>query len=121
MHSTNNALIAHAERLLKSERQQFLQRHPTSVRLAEEARKHFLYGVPMHWMNDWGTPTPLFVREARGAHFTCAAHHKKRNGKTGESQRKTGHNRHQDGHACIHQHREYQASMVGKPAHEVLQ
>lgn len=72
MHSTNNALIAHAERLLKSERQQFLQRHPTSVRLAEEARKHFLYGVPMHWMNDWGTPTPLFVREARGAHFTCA-------------------------------------------------
>jgi glutamate-1-semialdehyde 2,1-aminomutase len=26
----------------------------------------------MHWMNDWGTPCPLFVRQAQGAHFTCA-------------------------------------------------
>lgn len=72
MHSTNNTLIANAERLLISERQRYLQLHPTSARLAEEARQHYLYGVPMHWMNDWGTPTPLFVREARGAHFTCA-------------------------------------------------
>ena len=72
MHSTNDSLISNAERLLKSERQRYLQLHPTSARLADEARKHFLYGVPMHWMNDWGTPTPLFVREARGAHFTCA-------------------------------------------------
>lgn len=72
MHSTNDSLISNAERLLKSERQRYLQLHPTSARLADEARKHFLYGVPMHWMNDWGTPTPLFVREARGAHFTCS-------------------------------------------------
>ena len=72
MHSTNDSLISNAKRLLKSERQRYLQLHPTSARLADEARKHFLYGVPMHWMNDWGTPTPLFVREARGAHFTCA-------------------------------------------------
>jgi glutamate-1-semialdehyde 2,1-aminomutase len=72
MHSINDSLISNAEHLLKSERQRYLQLHPTSVRLADEARKHFLYGVPMHWMNDWGTPTPLFVQEARGAHFTCA-------------------------------------------------
>ena len=26
----------------------------------------------MHWMNDWGTPSPLFVTSANGAHFTCA-------------------------------------------------
>ena len=26
----------------------------------------------MHWMNDWGTPAPLFVRQAHGAHFICA-------------------------------------------------
>ena len=72
MHTINDSLIANAASLLKSERQRYLQLHPASARLADEARKHFLYGVPMHWMNDWGTPTPLFVREARGAHFTCA-------------------------------------------------
>jgi glutamate-1-semialdehyde 2,1-aminomutase len=29
----------------------------------------------MHWMNDWGTPTPMFVREAVGARLTCADGH----------------------------------------------
>jgi glutamate-1-semialdehyde 2,1-aminomutase len=29
----------------------------------------------MHWMADWPTPFPLFVREARGAHFTDADGH----------------------------------------------
>lgn len=72
MHSTNDSLISSATRLLKSERERYRELHPTSARLADESRQHFLYGVPMHWMNDWGTPTPLFVQEARGAHFTCA-------------------------------------------------
>jgi len=72
MHTTNDSLNTNAARMLESERQRYLQLHPTSARLAENARQHFLYGVPMHWMNDWGTPTPLFVRDARGAHFTCA-------------------------------------------------
>lgn len=72
MHTTNDSLNTNAARLLESECRRYLQLHPTSARLAENARQHFLYGVPMHWMNDWGTPTPLFVRDARGAHFTCA-------------------------------------------------
>ena len=46
--------------------------HPRSIELSKLAQQHFLYGVPMHWMNDWGTPVPLFVEAANGAHFTCA-------------------------------------------------
>lgn len=72
MHTTNNLLGTNAAHMLESERQHYLQLHPASAKLAENACQHFLYGVPMHWMNDWGTPTPLFVRSARGAHFTCA-------------------------------------------------
>ena len=26
----------------------------------------------MQWMNDLGTPVPLFINQAQGAHFTCA-------------------------------------------------
>ncbi|NOS97819.1 MAG: aspartate aminotransferase family protein [Methylotenera sp.] len=64
---TNNA-----ERLLITERERYLQLHPRSIALSKQASQHFLYGVPMHWMNDWGTPVPLFISQAQGAHFTCA-------------------------------------------------
>ena len=61
-----------SKQLLLKERERFIALHPTSHLFAKQAAKHFLYGVPMHWMNDWGTPTPLFVESAAGAHFTCA-------------------------------------------------
>jgi glutamate-1-semialdehyde 2,1-aminomutase len=48
------------------EREAFGRRHPESQRLAQLSAGHWLDGVPMHWMRDWGTPHPLFVREARG-------------------------------------------------------
>ena len=66
--------------MISPERLDFLQRrevdtfiaaHPRSRALAEETRHHFLYGVPLHWMNDWATPVPLFVEQAQGARFTC--------------------------------------------------
>lgn len=69
---TPDLLTANAETILAAERQRYRELHPESARLAARANLHFLYGVPLHWMNDWGTPAPLFVREARGAHFTCA-------------------------------------------------
>jgi len=53
----------------------FRERHPRCAELARAGAGHFLYGVPMHWMNDWGTPTPMFVREAAGARLTCADGH----------------------------------------------
>lgn len=56
-----------AEAMSAAERAEFAARHPASRRLAEEAGKHFPGGVPLHWMLDWETPFPLFVREARGS------------------------------------------------------
>jgi glutamate-1-semialdehyde 2,1-aminomutase len=57
------------------ELQRFAQRHPRCAELARTGGRHFLYGVPMHWMNDWGTPNPVFVREASGAQLVCADGH----------------------------------------------
>ncbi|MGB7817046.1 MAG: aspartate aminotransferase family protein [Methylotenera sp.] len=65
-------LVHKAQKIIETERQHYLQLHPHSVALSTRASEHFLYGVPMHWMNDWGTPVPLFVEKAQGAHFTCA-------------------------------------------------
>jgi len=50
----------------------FTQRNVQSKRLAEGAAKHWLRGVPMHWMVDWGTPFPLFVAKASGVDVTDA-------------------------------------------------
>jgi glutamate-1-semialdehyde 2,1-aminomutase len=65
-------LVINAQKMIESERKRYLQLHAKSIKLSESAQQHFLYGVPMHWMNDWGTPVPLFVEAANGAHFTCA-------------------------------------------------
>jgi glutamate-1-semialdehyde 2,1-aminomutase len=65
-------VINNAEKMIHAEREQFIQLHPQSLALSQRANQHFLYGVPMHWMNDWGTPAPLFIAHASGNHFTCA-------------------------------------------------
>ena len=65
-------LTNNAQQIIAAERERYLALHPTSLALSKRANAHFLYGVPMHWMNDWGTPVPLFVESASGAHFTCA-------------------------------------------------
>jgi glutamate-1-semialdehyde 2,1-aminomutase len=49
------------------ERALYEKKHPRSRELAQAAAGHWFQGVPMHWMLDWGTPFPLFVREAKGA------------------------------------------------------
>ncbi len=72
MTHTPQQLNHNASLLLQQERANFLHLHPKSAKLATQASLHFLYGVPMHWMNDWGTPSPLFMQSAQGAHFTCA-------------------------------------------------
>ncbi len=65
-------VINNAMQMIQVERERFNQLHPQSIVLSQLSNQHFLYGVPMHWMNDWGTPSPLFVTSANGAHFTCA-------------------------------------------------
>lgn len=53
----------------------YRERHPVSAELARAAQPHWLNGVPMHWMADWGTPHPLFVHAARGARLRDADGH----------------------------------------------
>ncbi len=48
------------------EQASFLATHRESARLAGASAAHWLGGVPMHWMRDWSTPHPLFVRRASG-------------------------------------------------------
>jgi glutamate-1-semialdehyde 2,1-aminomutase len=61
---------AAAARLLAAERARFLALHPQSVALAARGREHWLAGVPLHWMQDWGTPVPLHIAAASGATLT---------------------------------------------------
>ncbi|MEQ1599972.1 MAG: aspartate aminotransferase family protein [Methylotenera sp.] len=65
-------IVINAQKMIGTERELYLELHPSSIESSQRANQHFLYGVPMHWMNDWGTPVPLFVVAANGAHFTCA-------------------------------------------------
>jgi glutamate-1-semialdehyde 2,1-aminomutase len=58
--------------MLTREEALFTQRNPNSKRHSEQAAKHWLKGVPMHWMVDWGTPFPLFVERANGVDVTDA-------------------------------------------------
>jgi glutamate-1-semialdehyde 2,1-aminomutase len=73
MSSSINA--ASLEPLCMREAAGFLAAHPQCQAMAAVTAKHFLYGVPMHWMSDWSSPIPLFVREAHGARFTCVDGH----------------------------------------------
>lgn len=52
--------------LIEREQRAFAARRPAGAALAARAGEHWLSGVPLHWMADWGTPFPLIVREAQG-------------------------------------------------------
>lgn len=59
-----------AQAFLAAERERFTVSHPHSAALANRAREHLLFGVPLHWMNDWGTPFALHVDHASGVQVT---------------------------------------------------
>ncbi len=56
--------------LLARERLTYAERNPKSKVQAKRAAQHLLFGVPLHWMSDWGTPFALQVASAQGAHLT---------------------------------------------------
>jgi glutamate-1-semialdehyde 2,1-aminomutase len=56
--------------LLQAEEQLFQKSHPRSYELYQRARKSLPGGVPMLWMIRWAGSFPVFVKEAKGAHFT---------------------------------------------------
>lgn len=61
--------------VLEKELDDFKRRHPRSYALYERAQNSLLAGVPMNWMVRWAGGFPLFVKEAKGAHFTCVDGH----------------------------------------------
>lgn len=62
-------------RCLEIELKLYKDRHPHSYHLYEKAQGSLLAGVPMNWMVRWAGGFPLFVKSARGAHFTCVDGH----------------------------------------------
>src|SRR5690349_24870491 len=56
--------------LLQQEEQLFHKNHPKSQELYQRARKSLHGGVPMLWMMRWAGSFPVFVKEAKGVHFT---------------------------------------------------
>ncbi len=61
---------AKLEQLIKIEEQLFHKTHLKSYELYQRAHKSLPGGVPMLWMVRWPGSFPVFVKEARGAHFT---------------------------------------------------
>lgn len=56
--------------LYKREEKRFVAEHPRSAELYLRAQASLLGGVPMNWMNKWAGAFPVFVKSAKGAHFT---------------------------------------------------
>src|SRR5215211_6926069 len=56
--------------LLRAEEERFVEQHSRSRELFEQGRRSLLAGVPMPWMSEWAGAFPVFVDEAKGAHFT---------------------------------------------------
>ncbi|MEI2714427.1 MAG: hypothetical protein V9G04_14315 [Nocardioides sp.] len=64
--------------LRAAEEQRFIDTHPRSAELAEEARGSLLAGVPMPWMTRWPGSFPLFVDQAVGSAFHRRRRHRVR-------------------------------------------
>jgi glutamate-1-semialdehyde 2,1-aminomutase len=78
-------------RLLVEEEQKFHANHPKSYALFQRARQSMQGGVPMLWMIRWAGSFPVFVREAKGAHFTDVDGHSYIDFCLGDTGAMTGH------------------------------
>ena len=58
------------EKLHEREAKRFVAEHPQSASLFTKAKGSLLGGVPMNWMTKWAGAFPVFVKHAKGAHFT---------------------------------------------------
>lgn len=56
--------------LHRDEERRFIEAHPRSAALAEDAGSHLLAGVPMPWMTRWPGAFPIVFDTASGARFT---------------------------------------------------
>ena len=56
--------------LRAKEDSRFLEQHPVSGKMFAEAKGVMPGGVPMSWMAKWPGAYPVFVKDAKGAHFS---------------------------------------------------
>ncbi|WP_033876926.1 aminotransferase class III-fold pyridoxal phosphate-dependent enzyme, partial [Pseudomonas aeruginosa] len=70
MDTTFGLDLARVEALFKRELRRFDELHPRSAQAYRENRRHWLYGAPLHWMQQWPGNCPLLVKEAQGARVT---------------------------------------------------
>ncbi|WP_374563031.1 aspartate aminotransferase family protein [Ideonella sp.] len=68
---------ARVRHLAQAERARYEAANPRSRAQAERAAEHLMFGVPLHWMNDWATPFPLQVTQAQGARLVDADGHER--------------------------------------------
>lgn len=54
----------------QSELQLFAERHPRSGAFYRQNLEHWLYGAPLHWMQQWPGSYPIMVADAQGATLT---------------------------------------------------
>jgi glutamate-1-semialdehyde 2,1-aminomutase len=76
---------------LVQEQNRFVDEHPRSKELFEQAREYLFGGVPMSWMTEWAGAFPVFVQEASGAYFTDVDGHRYLDLCLGDTGAMTGH------------------------------
>ena len=58
------------KKLFDEEVSLFISRNPESKKLHEKSAGPMMNGVPMSWMVKWPGPYPVYVKTAKGAHFS---------------------------------------------------
>jgi glutamate-1-semialdehyde 2,1-aminomutase len=79
------------ESLLHLEELKFHAEHPKSLELYQRARESMQGGVPMLWMVRWAGAFPIYVKEAKGVHFTDIDEHSYIDFCLGDTGAMTGH------------------------------
>ncbi|TNF58334.1 MAG: aspartate aminotransferase family protein [Burkholderiales bacterium] len=109
-----------AQAFLARERETYTRENPRSAALSAEAGRHLLFGVPLHWMNDWGTPFALHVAQARGTRVTDVDGHERIDFCLGDTGAMFGHSPPAVSRALRHQaDRGYTAMLATADAAEV--
>ena len=78
-------------RLFHDEQEVFVRANPDSQRLAREATRSLVGGVPMNWMSRWPGPFPLFGRSATGSRIVDVDGHEYIDFCLGDTGAMTGH------------------------------
>src|SRR5262245_18259642 len=66
----NTISLERSYTLKQREEQRFIAEHPKSAALYARAKNSLMGGVPMNWMKKWAGAFPVFVANAKDAHFT---------------------------------------------------